>query len=60
MNDKYIMDHISKTIDYYNTKYNRVIVMSGFNLEPSTVFVKTLCHSHDLHNLVKEGTCFKR
>ena len=33
--------------------------MGDFNLEPSSAFVKTLCHSHDLHNLVKEDTCFK-
>ena len=33
--------------------------MGDFNLEPSTVFVKTLYYSHDLHNLVKEDTCFK-
>ena len=53
MNDKYFMDHLSKTIDFYNTKYDRVVLMGDFNLEPSTVFVETLCHSHDLHNLVK-------
>ena len=59
MNDKYFMDQLSKTIDFYNTRYDRVVLMGDFNLEPSTVFVETLCHSHDLHNLVKEDTCFK-
>ena len=33
--------------------------MGDFNLEPSSAFVKTLCHIHDLHNLVKEDTGFK-
>ena len=59
MNDKYFMDHLSRTIDLYCNKYDRVIVMGDFNLEPSSAFAKTLCHSHDLHNLVKEDTCFK-
>ena len=59
MNHNYFMDHLSRTIDFYCTKYERVIVMGDFNLEPSCAFVKTLCHSHDLHNLVKEDTCFK-
>ena len=55
----YFIDHLNITIDFYSTKYDRIVVMGDFNLEPSTVLVKTLCHSHDLHNLVKEDTCFK-
>ena len=53
------MDHLSKTIDFYSTKYNRIVIMGDFNLEPSTEHIETLCHSFVLHNLVKENTCFK-
>ena len=48
------MDHLSKTIDFYSTKYNRIVIMGDFNLEPSTEHIETLCHSFVLHNLVKK------
>ena len=33
--------------------------MGDFNSEPSDEQVETFCDSYDLHNLVKEKTCFK-
>ena len=59
MNDSYFIDHLSKTIDFYSTKYDRLIIMGDFNLEPSAEPIETLCDSYDLYNLVKEDTCFK-
>ena len=59
MKDDYFIDHLSKTIDFYSTKYDRLVIMGDFNLEPSTELIETLCNSYDLYNLVKEHTCFK-
>ena len=59
MNDNYFLDHLSKTLDFYSTKYDRIAIMGDFNLEPLTDLIETLCNSYDLVNLVKEATCFK-
>ena len=42
MNNKYFMDNLSKTIDLYSTKYDRIVVMGDFNLEPSSVHIEAL------------------
>ena len=60
MNDTYFVDHLSTTLDFYSSKYDRIVVMGDFNLEPCTPLMKTLCNGHNLHNLIKENTCFKR
>ena len=41
-NNKYFMDHLSKTIDFYCIKYNRIVIMGDFNLEPSTEHIETV------------------
>ena len=46
--------HLSITIDLYSSKYDRIVVTGDFNQDP---LIKTLCHGHDLHNLIKENTC---
>ena len=57
--NKYFMDHLNKAIDFYSTKYDRIVIIGDFNFEPSTDHIETLCHSYVLHNLVKENTYFK-
>ena len=41
------------------SKYDGIVIIGDFNLEPSTDHIETLCHSYVLHNLVKENTCLK-
>ena len=52
--NKYFIDHLSKTINYYSTKYDNLVVMGNFNLEPTTDIMEIFCDSSDLYNLVKE------
>ena len=59
MSNTYFLEHLSKTIDCYSAKYDRLVVMGDFNLEPSTEIIETFCNSYDLYNLVNEKTCFK-
>ena len=59
MNERYFLDHLSRVIDYYSTKYDRIVIMGDFNSEPSDEPIETFCGSYNLHNLVKEETCFK-
>ena len=58
MNENYFFDHLGQVIDYYSTKVDN-LVMGDFNSEPSDEQVESFCDSYDLHNLVKEKTCFK-
>ena len=53
MNDTYFVDHLSTTLDVYNSKYDRIVI-GDFNLEPCTPLMKTLCNGHDLHNLISK------
>ena len=59
MNDNYFLDRLSKTLDFYSTKYDKIAIMGDFNLQPLTDLIETVCNSYDLVNLVKEPTCFK-
>ena len=59
MNNDYFFEYLSNTIDLCMKKYNNIVIMGDFNLEPCTEIIETFCHSYDFLNLVKEKTCFK-
>ena len=59
MSPNYFFNHLSRIIDFYSTKYERIIIMGDFNVEPTDPSMINLCDSYDLFNLVKEPTCFK-
>ena len=50
-------DHLGRVIDYYSTKFDKFVIMGDFKSEPSDEEVESFCDN--LHNLVKEKTCFK-
>ena len=56
MNNSYFIDHLSKALDFYSTKYDRLIIMGDVTLEPTTDVMETFCNSYDLFNLVNENT----
>ena len=59
MNERYFFDNLSRLVDYYNKNYDRLVIMGDFNSEPADEHVQSFCYSYNLHNLVKENTCFK-
>ena len=59
MNEKYFLDHLSRVVDLYSKKYDRVLIMGDFNSEPCDEPIETFCGGYNLCNLVKEKTCFK-
>ena len=59
MNENYFLDNLSRVIDCYSKKYDRIIVMGDFNLEPTDEPIESFCNSYNLYNLVKENTCYK-
>ena len=59
MNERYFIDHLGRVIDFYSKIYDRFVIMGDFNSEPTDDHVETFRHSYNLHNLVKENTCYK-
>ena len=59
MNETYFLDQLSKVTDLYSKKYDRIVIMGDFNSEPSDEPIGTFCDGYNLHNLMKENTCFK-
>ena len=59
INVTYFLEHLSRVIDCYYKKYERVIIMGDFNIEPSEESLDSFCNSFNLYNLVKDKTCFK-
>ena len=56
MNERYFIDRLGRVIDLYSKIYDRFVIMGDFN---HVDHVETFCHSYNLHNLVKENTCYK-
>ena len=59
LNETYFLGHLSRVVDFYSKKYEKIIIMGDFNSEPSDEPIETFCDGYDLYNLVKENTCFK-
>ena len=59
MNSNYFSNHLSRILDLYSTKYERMINMGDFNMKPSEDVMQNLCDGYNLFNLVREPTCFK-
>ena len=59
MNERYFIGHLGRVIDFYSKIYDRFVIMGDFNSEPTDDHVETFRHSYNLHNLVKENTCYK-
>ena len=59
MNENYFLDHLCRVIDVYSKKYEKIVIMGDFNLEPTDEPIESFCNTYNLYNLVKEKTCFK-
>ena len=59
MNEKYFYEHLSRVVDLYSKKYDRIVIMGDFNSEPNEDLIETFSNSYNLYNLVKEKTCYK-
>ena len=59
MNETYFLDELSKVIDLYSKRYDRIVIMGDFNSEPSDKPIETFCDGYNLHNLVKENIVLK-
>ena len=51
-NSGYFVEEISKLIDTYS-RYENVIVLGDFNLEPGDKALSSIIQDHDLYNMIK-------
>ena len=54
MNEKYVIDNLSRVTDLYSKDYERIVIMGDFNLEPTDKPIESSFHSYQMYNLVKE------
>ena len=59
LREKYFFDNLSRCIDYYSKKYDRIVILGDFNSGPTNEPIETFCSSYNLYNFIKEKTCFK-
>ena len=56
--DIYYFDNLDKAFETYSS-YEKQLLIGDFNTEISEPRIDSFIYEHDLHNLVKEKTCFK-
>ena len=57
-----ILKHISflsKSLDYYLSYYDNIIILGGINSEQTETYMKDFINTYNLKYLVKEPTCYK-
>ena len=57
-NSKYFVEQMSMLLDQYS-RYDNVVVLGDFNLEPDDKALSSLINDHSLYNMIKHPTCFK-
>ena len=53
------VDSISALFDFYSSKYDNILTLGDFNIEPNDMKLSPLTDGHNLYNLIKDPTCFK-
>ena len=59
MNEISFLNHLSRIVDLYSKRYDRIIIMGDFISEPNNEHIGTFNSGYSLYNLVKGKTCFK-
>ena len=59
-NKQYLSDKLPEIIDYYSSIYDNYIILGCFKMEAIDSLLNAFIKSHDLYNLIKSNTCFKR
>ena len=54
------IQNLSNTLDFYTADYEDYIIAGDFNLEPDNETLTNFFETHDLSNLIKEKTCWKK
>jgi len=58
-NSNEYLNVLGKYLDEYLSKYDNIILLGDFNLQPTELEMINFCSIYNLKNLVNEFTCFK-
>ena len=58
-NNQYYSESLDKALDCYSS-YDKIVLIGDFNSEDYETCRETFLYQHNLTNIVKEGTCFKK
>ena len=55
----YHLQEIGKSLEFYISNYEKILLMGGFNSEMSEASMNSFCNLYNLKCLVQEPTCYK-
>ena len=58
-NEKYFIDHLSKTLGQLSGQYDKTVLIGGFNLTIDNKSLENFITTFDLERLIKKPTCFQ-
>ena len=50
---------LGPTLDNYLPKFDNILILGDFNSEPREITMSEFCDIYNLHNLIKDPTCYK-
>ena len=59
VSDTALFGQMSKVVDFYLQKYQNIVLVVDFNIEPADKKLYAFCESHEFYNLIKSKTCFR-
>ena len=57
--NKYFLWYLTNLLEFYSTRYEKVIILSDFKIEAGNKVMKDFLQEHTLYNMMKQNTCFK-
>ena len=57
--NKYFLWYLTNLLEFYSTRYEKVIVLADFNIEAENKGMKDFLQEDTFYNMMKQNTCFK-
>ena len=57
--NKYFFWYLTNLLEFYSNRYEKVIILGDFNIEPENKVKQDLLQEHTFYNMMKQNTCFK-
>ena len=57
--NKHFLWYLTNLLEFYSTRYEKVIVLGDFNIEAENKVMKEFLQEHTFYSMMKQNTCFK-
>ena len=57
--NKYFLSYLTNVLEFYSTRYEKVIALGDFNIEAQNKAMKDFLQDHTFYSMMKQNTCFK-